>query len=221
MTHREVSEHGRSLAEPGRFALDDGVPDQAIRHAADHRDLISALQTGRVLVAVVAVADEIEDIDGRTADKSSDMSIVSMVAADGRRGLLAFSGLDALQRWDPTARPVPVSGTDAARAALDDGCEALIVDVAGPRMQVVTEIDLLMLAGIDPLEHARGLAAALFEEAFAPATVQVLVKDEQLLVRSLDSSITARDLAAALTPRIVGLVPGGVAVQDGLAVRES
>jgi hypothetical protein len=36
-----------------------------------------------------------------------------------------------------------------------------------------------------------------------------------LRVHSLDPTITAGDLAASLTPRILGLVPEGVEVVDG------
>ena len=37
------------------------------------------------------------------------MSVVMLQAADGRRALLAFTGLDALQTWRADARPVPVT----------------------------------------------------------------------------------------------------------------
>ena len=65
-------------------------------------------------------------------DKSSDMATVLMRGADGRLALLAFTGLDSLQRWDPDARPVPVPARTAALAAMQDGAEALLIDLAGP-----------------------------------------------------------------------------------------
>jgi hypothetical protein len=215
MTHGEVFGHGRRLAEPGRFVDDDGEPDQGIRHAPDSAALVASLRAGRVLVPVVAVANAVEEVAGLSVEKSSDMAVVSMVAADGRRGLLAFTGVDSLQVWDRSARPVPVSGIDAARAAVDDGCEALVLDVAGPRTQVISEIDLLALAGVDPREHARHLVESAFEGAFASTQVEVTVHGGRLRVHSLDPTITAGDLAASLTPRILGLVPEGVEVVDG------
>ena len=77
------------------------------------------------------------------------MAVVSMVNAAGERGLLAFTGLDALTRWDPQARPVPVTGPMAAQAALDDGATALVIDVSGPVRLVVTGPDLRLLAAAD------------------------------------------------------------------------
>jgi hypothetical protein len=110
-----------------------------------------------VLVAIVATADEIR-LRSTGSDTSSNMSVVSMVSADGRRGLLAFTGLDALQAMGSRSPGRSLSpGTDAARAALDDGCEAMVIDVAGPSNRVVIEADLISLAGIDRLEYVREL----------------------------------------------------------------
>lgn len=96
------------------------------------------LATSRVLVAVMAVADVVDD----EGDKESHMAVVSMVNAEGERGLLAFTGMDALQRWQADARPVPVSGAQAAQAALDDGATALVIDVQGP-VRMVLPMDAL------------------------------------------------------------------------------
>ena len=105
---------------------------------------LERLRRCRLLVAVVAVADEVDD-DG--ADKGSHMAVVSMISAAGDKGLLAFTGLDSMVRWDPEARPVPVTGEAAARAALDDGAQALVIDVLGPSRVVVSGADLESLAG--------------------------------------------------------------------------
>jgi len=72
--------------------------------------------------------------------------VVSMISAAGHKGLLAFTGLDSMARWDPAARPVPVTGEAAAQAALDDGAQALVIDVLGPARVVVTGADLVNLA---------------------------------------------------------------------------
>ena len=175
---------------------------------------MSALRIGRVIVAVVAVADDVEEVDGLTIDKSSDMSVVSMIATDGRRALLAFTGLDALREWNPTARPVPVSGVDVARAAIEDGCEAIVLDVAGPRMQVIPEIDLLTLAGVDPLDHARRVAYQVLENAFGSANFDVDVVGARLRVRYEDARIDGSTIASSITPRILALVPDGVEVHQ-------
>jgi hypothetical protein len=82
---------------------------------------------------VVAVLGEVEhDEQGLARDKTSDMATVLLRGRDGRTALLAFTGLPALQRWRADARPVPVRTVDAARAAVQEGADALVLDVAGP-----------------------------------------------------------------------------------------
>ena len=205
---------GRSLAGPGRFASDDGSPDMSIRDAVDQFSLTAALRAGRVIVAVVAVADETAKVNGVTVDKTSEMSLVSMIAKDGRRGLLAFTGIDALRSWDPSARPVPVSGVDAARAAIDDDCEALVLDVAGPRMQVVPEADLVALLNVDAAGYARDLAQRLLTEKYGDGHVQVACVGDRLQVRRTGGAIDSGELASSITPRILALVPAGVEVLE-------
>lgn len=145
----------RTLPDPG-FAGDDGTAPVALREALmvfatdpAHPVLpvLTALQDTRLLVPVVAVLGEVEhDEQGLAHDKTSDMATVLMQGRDGRMALLAFTGTDALTRWNPEGRPVPVSARDAAKAALHDGAEALLVDVAGPTMFVVEGEDLRALA---------------------------------------------------------------------------
>jgi type III secretion system (T3SS) SseB-like protein len=91
--------------------------------------VLVALSRSRLLVPVVATPGEV----GRGAD----IAAVLMQGRDGRRGLLAFTGLTALQAWNHEARPVPVTTADAARSAIGKQAAALVVDVAGPAMFVV------------------------------------------------------------------------------------
>lgn len=144
MSAGEQLGRGRTLAEPA-YPHDDGAPDPALRQAiADNApDLPSRLRACRLLIAVVAVLDELDEHGG---DKESHMAVVSMVNAAGDKGLLAFTGLDALHAWDPSARPVPVPGAKAAQAALEDDATALVIDVCGPVRHVVQGAELLGLA---------------------------------------------------------------------------
>jgi hypothetical protein len=156
----------RSIPDPG-FAGDDGAVDPAVAAAleaydgasepeqsAQHHATLSVLQDARVLVPVVAVLGEVEhDVPpgGRARsrlarDKTSDMAAVLLTGRDGRTALLAFTGTASLSRWDPRARPVPVTLRQAAQAALQDQASALVVDVAGPVLFVVEEEDLASLA---------------------------------------------------------------------------
>ena len=123
---------GRRIQAPDAFAGDDGRADARWESAyADPVEVEALLRSGvRLLVPIVAVVDE---VDARTGgDKSSHMASVSLVQADGRRGLLAFTGLEALALWDRAARPVPVTAYDVAAAALDEGADGVLVDIAGP-----------------------------------------------------------------------------------------
>lgn len=147
----------RTIPDPG-FANDTGEVDVALATAltaynaapgsrAAHLAVLERLQDARLLVPVVAVLGEVEhDEQGLAHDKTSDMAAVLMTGRDGRTGLLAFTGTAALTRWDPAARPVPVTAQDAARAALQDQAAALLVDVAGPALFVVEGEDLGSLA---------------------------------------------------------------------------
>lgn len=145
----------RTVPDPG-FAGDDGRVEPAVAVALAaydsapdrlHHATLAVLQDSRVLVPVVALLGEVEyDDDGLARDKTSDMAAVLMTGRDGRRALLAFTGTDALRRWNPEGRPVPVSLPDAARAALGDHADALLVDVAGPVLLAVEADDLRALA---------------------------------------------------------------------------
>lgn len=150
-----MSFHGRSLAEPA-FPDDDGSASAAVTAAltaydADpergHPAAVAALQDARLLVPVVAVLGEVEvDEHGRAHDKSSDMAAVLLTGRDGRTALLAFTSTATMRAWNPEARPVAVGARQAALAALDDGADALLVDVAGPVLLAVEGPDLRDLA---------------------------------------------------------------------------
>ena len=144
----------RTIPDPG-FADDTGAGDPglgralAAHHAgaASSGAVLAVLQDARLLVPVVAVLGEVElDEHGLAHDKSSDMAAVLVRAADGSTGLLAFTSLESMAQWDPQARPVPVTSRTAATAAVQEGAEALLVDLAGPATYVVDGDDLTRLA---------------------------------------------------------------------------
>lgn len=146
---------GRPLPDPG-FAGDDGAVGASVAAALDdyrpglrgsYQATLAVLQASRLVVPVVAVLGEVAyDEQGLAHDKTSDMATVMITGADGRQGLLAFTGTEALTAWRPDARPVPVAFTDAAAAAVSEGADALILDLAGPVSFVVEGADLHSLA---------------------------------------------------------------------------
>jgi len=147
----------RTIPDPG-FAGDTGQVDPELAAALTaydaapddpeaHRAVLARLPQTRLLVPVVAILGEVEhDEQGLAHDKTSDMAAVLMTGRDGRKALLAFTGSAALQAWDPSARPVPVTAKHAAQSALQDEASALLIDVAGPALFVVEGADLRALA---------------------------------------------------------------------------
>ncbi|MED5345299.1 MAG: SseB family protein [Actinomycetota bacterium] len=212
--------HGRRLVSPGRFTADDGSTDPdicaALSAPVDPKRLRDAVREGRLIVAIVASPTDTGESGGSGASGGyggSQMSVVLMVAADGRRGLLAFTGLDAMHRWNPHARPVPVSGPEVAQAALDDGCEAVVIDVAGPSSAVVAEPDLVELANRDPLDHA----AALLSEVWASESGEASVPDVSVDASSGTVRVTlptqrADEYARSIPARVLALVPAGIEI---------
>jgi hypothetical protein len=226
---------GRSLASP-HFPDDDGsaaadVRELVGRASAGEIDPVSAaraLRDVRLLSSVVAVLDEAHPAGG---DKDSHMAVVSMVNDAGEKGLLAFTGVDALAAWSADARPVPALGREVARAALDDDATAVVIDVSGPARLVLAGPLLHVLA--DRLDLAR--VTALVQAALAPLTAdgwtEVEVADARPLGAQADVVVELRTVggghpdgrldgqlaqqAATILARradIQRLAPGGIGV---------
>jgi SseB protein N-terminal domain len=119
---------------------------------------VAALCGDRLLVPVVATATRSDETVAELAsDKEAEMSLVTLQAQDGRRALLAFTGLDALQSWQPDARPVPVTVDRAAQTARNENLTAVLVDLAGPHPLVIEgEVLRELAAGHRLVELAAG-----------------------------------------------------------------
>jgi hypothetical protein len=229
---------GRSLANP-QFPDDDGSAANGVRAlvaqasagAVDPVSAARSLRDVRLLSSVVAVLDAADEAGG---DKDSHMAVVSMLNAAGEKGLLAFTGVDALLAWNPDARPVPALGRDVARAALDDDASAVVIDVAGPARLVLADSLLRVLA--DQVDMSQ--VSALVHAALAPLTAdgwsEVDVIDARPLGAEADVVVhlravggghpdgrrkeqLARQAASILAGRadIQRLVPGGIGVLPG------
>lgn len=171
---------GRALPT-SQFAGDDGSPDPALQSALDRwaedrarePEVLHALAAARVLVPVVARMTEAEQTaGGRTVEKTTTMSLVSLVGEDGRRILPVFSGLAALSAWDVSARPVAVPASRAALSAAAEGASVLVLDLAGPRRYAVGGPVLRRLAEGDPL-------TPLYDDPEVLAAVRDLVDVEE------------------------------------------
>jgi len=153
---RHPGGHERTLA-PSPFPGDDGVAQQDVRRALarfaashspeDYLRAVAVLCGDRVLVPVVATATRLgTTTGGLTSDKEAEMAVVMMQRADGGKALLGFTGLDALQSWDPRARPVPVTLDKVAETAMAESAVAVLIDVGGPYPLVIDGEVLAALA---------------------------------------------------------------------------
>src|SRR5690606_3017152 len=176
-----------TIPEP-QFPEDDGSADprlcEALTGYAAGRvgvhTVLRRLQGARLLVPIVAVLTEEEDVapGELRREKSSEMALPTLIGDDGRRGVLGFTCTDTMQasRADarpvalrpPDARPVAVRAADACRAVLDEGADALVVDVAGPVPFAVDGLRLHLLAEGRPIPapHEDPDVLAAVEAAF-------------------------------------------------------
>lgn len=160
-------DHERTLA-PSPFPGDDGSASadtraalaRSAREAAPtaYLSAVAALCTDRLLVPVVATATRVgQTTAGLASDKEAEMAVVMLRTADGRQAMLAFTGLDSLQTWQPEARPVPITLDRLAATAQTEGATAVLVDFAGPAALVIEgEVLDSLAAGHRLVETADG-----------------------------------------------------------------
>ncbi|MBS0025336.1 SseB family protein [Microbacterium paraoxydans] len=127
---------GRSF-ESNPHAADDGSADPALLDAlqrfragkGSQAEVVDAFRAARVLIPLIAEKGE-EGVapNGLTVDKTQELSIVTVAAPDGRRVQPVFSSVEAMQRWDPTARPIPVEAVRAALAASAEDTDLIVLD---------------------------------------------------------------------------------------------
>ena len=217
--------HGAQVHDTG-FADDDGSADpvltQAMARAAaarqqaetvaaglvqtgtgqDLSDVVEALRGGRLLVALVAVLDSTDPLG---SEKDSHLAAAMWSRPDGRVGLLAFSSVDAMRRWRSDARPLPTAAATVAQAALQDGADALVLDLAGPATVVIEGPALwavaegrALLAADQDSQVAKRVAAAV-HRALGEISHRVTATDEvDLLVLLGSEAAAAPDAVTAL-----------------------
>lgn len=184
---------GKSIPDPG-FSGDDGTADPALASAlASGGDVAGALAHARLLVPVVALLGELEDTapGELKREKSSDMAVPTIVGPDGRKALPAFTSTDALTRWRPDARPVPVDARRAALATYSEGADTLLLDMAGPVAYELTGAALRAVA------EGRALVPA-HEDPEVAAAVRAAVAAEPLVDAAYLRPAEAADVQLAL-----------------------
>jgi hypothetical protein len=176
---------------------------------------LTALADTRLLVPVVAVLAEAEAEAGAVAaaaragnpgrpapgdaarpgrplrrEKVSEMALPILIGGDGRRAVLAFTGLPSLAGWRPDARPVPVTARQVWQAGVQEA-GAVVIDVAGPVPLAVDGARLAALAEHRPvpLPHEDPDVRALADAALAG---EPLITDFALLPGDGGSDLTVQ-----------------------------
>ncbi|MDG2497401.1 MAG: SseB family protein, partial [Aquiluna sp.] len=83
----------------------------------------------RLLVPLLAEVGEVGvGPHGQKVDKSADLAIVAVATPDGRTAIPAFSSVEAMTKWNRTARPVPVPIAKLCLAAVGEGHDRVVVN---------------------------------------------------------------------------------------------
>ncbi|MDH2444980.1 SseB family protein [Amnibacterium sp. CER49] len=211
---------GRSF-EASPWGADDGSAPPGFLAASDAfragqvgpEAVVDALRDARLLVPLLAgLAEAGEGHGGHVLDKKAELALVTVAGPDGRNVLPAFSSAEAMQRWNPAARPVPAPARQVALAAAADGTELVIVDPASatqfglrrPALEALAR-DLPWLPAPRDPEVARALRSAAAGED-AVTAVRVTTDDpaatlegaEVRVVVVLHSLLTQEALSALL-----------------------
>lgn len=151
---------GRSFhANP--HAGDDGSADPALLAAltsfraggGGQSEVIDAYRSARLLIPLLAEkGDEGVGAHGLAVDKTQELSIVTVAAPDGRRVLPVFTSVEAMGRWDASARPVPAEGVRTAAAASADDTDLIVIDPGSPTEFVIRRPAVWAIAQGQPWE---------------------------------------------------------------------
>lgn len=132
------------------FSADDGRSPELLDRALQSGSslaIAAAVRHSRLLIPVVpAPAGALPDDD--QCGVGDGMASVTFIANDGRRALLAFSSIAAMQAWDPNARPLPQAGEQIARTVVTAELDALIIDIADAHRTALQGTDLRLAAGL-------------------------------------------------------------------------
>ena len=91
--------------------------------------VVEEIINSRFLIPLLAeLADTGVTAGGLTVDKSQELSIVTVLAPDGRSALPVFTSVAAMAAWNERARPVPASAERIALAAASEGTDLVIID---------------------------------------------------------------------------------------------
>jgi hypothetical protein len=205
-------DHGLGLGDfQSQWANDKGDADPIVRAAlasGDIKALIHALASSRLFIALVAQTAG-EPSEG---DKNSNMSVACLLANDGRLGLLCFTGIDALARWNPKARPVPISAPGAAEAALDENAQGIIIDLGGANTTTLILADVVALSAKDQ----RARAELLLRDRLADSGEHIDCehRDDGILQVEVPESLMEKvEMIVQTDSALHSFAPAGIAIR--------
>jgi hypothetical protein len=206
-----------------RPAGDTGEADPAVTaalaayaagQAAEHA-VLTAIAASRLLVPVVAVLAEASEDGG---EKETEMALPTLIGNDGRKAVIAFTGVDTITRWRADARPVPVPAKSLWPAVAAEQADAVVIDVAGPVPLVIEGARLRALAGgaPPPLPHEDPDIQAQVAVVTGDFTLEPGGQDADLTItlKSADPS-SARAAAEAIAARLAPRLRRGIAIRLG------
>jgi hypothetical protein len=164
--------------------------------------VVEAARGVRLLVPLLAQLGETGvGPTGKPVDKSAELAIVTVASPDGRRVLPAFTSVEAMRRWNPSARPVPAESERVALAAAAEDTDLVVLDPASETEFVLRRPAVWALgrgtAWVPPHED-RELAAE-----FAVASADPAVVDVRLAAGDPDARLQGPELRVELR-----LLPG-------------
>ncbi len=127
---------GRSFEANG-YANDDGSANPALITALEAfaegqvniDQVIDRVRESRLLVPLVAnLGDSEIGAHGQLVEKSADLAIVTVKGPDGQTAMPVFSSVQAMNRWNPAARPVPSEPVKVALAAAAELTNRIVLD---------------------------------------------------------------------------------------------
>jgi hypothetical protein len=164
------------------------------------------------VVAVPALANA----DG--TEKETEMALPTLIGHDGRKAVVAFTGIAAVKRWRADARPVPVPASSLWPAVAAEQADAVVIDVAGPVPLVIEGARLRALAdgAPPPYPHQDPDVYAQVAAVAEDFTLEPGGQDAELTVTLKAADPTsARVAAEAIAARLAPRLRKGIALRLG------
>jgi hypothetical protein len=196
---------GRELEE-NRFAGDDGsAPKEFVNAISGFRsgdlgqaDVVDAVRVSRLLVPLLAQLGESEiGANGLKVDKSAELSIVTVKAPDDQDALVVFSSVAAMQRWNPSARPVPTDAIRVCLAAASQLSTRVVIDPGSETEFVIRRPAIARIAQSLDWQPAE-LNPAVSEVVGQSVTSESQVVDFELRSADPEAKLAGAELEVAL-----------------------